>query len=315
MKVLVTGGGGYVGSTLVPLLLQEGFDVRVLDNQSRGDCDGLLPCAYHQGFEFCRGDVTNDGDISRAMRDVGAVVHLAALVGAPVCERNPVLAREVNEGGTSNVVKAAKARDVPVLFASTGSVYGKVKGVCTEDSPCNPLSDYGLTKLRAERTVTDYHYGYAFRFATAYGVSPKMRLDLLPNELAYRAVKEKVLVIYQADFRRTFIHVWDMANVFAFALKNLGRFDVMPTGVYNAGDPSGNCTKRELAQYVKSLTGCAIFYADSGYVDQDQRDYEVDYGQLLRTGWNPRLGMADGLKNLVQTAQLLQPRNQYVQNA
>jgi nucleoside-diphosphate-sugar epimerase len=309
MKVLVTGGGGYIGSLLTSRLIDNNFSVRVLDNLYRGECDSLLSCVPWGTFEFQRGDITKLNDVFDAAEGVDAIVHLAALVGAPICERHPSLARDVNIEGTRQVVMAAKHHKIPVFFASTGSVYGKIDGVCDELSSCNPLSVYGRTKLLAEQQVTSYEQGRAFRFATAYGISPKMRLDLLPNDLAYRAVTEKALVIYQADFRRTFIHAYDMAGVFLYALQNLDK--VWP-GIYNAGHSSGNMTKREMAEKIRSLTGCAVFYADSGYQDPDQRDYEVNYEKLAATGWAPLISMDRGLTELVKAAPLLQPRNQYV---
>jgi nucleoside-diphosphate-sugar epimerase len=210
-KVLITGGAGYVGSVLCGILLDKGHTVRVMDNLHKGNADSLVPYCLNPNFSFFRGDVTHKDELKRAMGDVEYIVHLAAIVGFPDCARAPGLAKVVNIDGTENVLRC-KQKGVKLLFASTGSVYGKVEGICTENSPLNAVSLYGLTKIQAENMVLAEEDTVAFRFATGFGVSPSMRVNLLVNDLVYQAVKMKSLTIFQADFRRTFIHVRDMAN-------------------------------------------------------------------------------------------------------
>lgn len=308
-RVLITGGAGFVGTALTQLLLAEGYHVRVLDNFIRNHGDALLPFLRYDEFEFQRGDVTSLRDVQKAAKDVDAVIHLAALVGAPVCQRNNELAWLVNFHGTENVLRA-KGRDVPFLYASTGSVYGKVDGVCTEDSPLNTLSVYGQSKLAAEKATLDRPNTLAYRFATGYGVSPNVRMDLLVNDLVHQAVVNRSLVIFEADFARTFIHVREMARSFLFGLLN---FPKLTERVYNVGHESGNWTKRQLAEHIRGKTGCAVFYADKGFQDVDQRSYVVDYGRIRRAGWQPTITLENGIDELIKSIPVLDMSGRYAE--
>ena len=306
MKILVSGGGGFVGNVLCRDLLRRGYEVRCVDNFHKGNCDGLLELISRNGFEFQYGDVSNEDHIEAMWDGVDACIHLAAIVGFPACERQPALAGAVNYFGTLNLLRGKDDR--PFIFASTGSVYGKVEGTCTEDSPKNPLNSYGLTKKGAETEVSNYDNTVSFRFATGFGVSANMRVNLLVNDFVYQAYTNRCLNVFQADFRRTFIHVQDMSRAFIFGLENI---DTLKHKVYNCGGNHLNWTKRELADYVSSKTGASVSYMDVGE-DKDQRDYEVDYSRLNEEGFKCIVTMEEGINELIKVAPLLQINHQYM---
>ena len=307
-KILVTGGGGYVGNVLCRLLLYEGYEVRCMDNFHKGQCDALIALASSPNFEFMNGDVTNISDVEKAMRDIDGVVHLAAIVGVPACIKQPSLAAAVNVDGTHNLLEH-RASNIPFIFASTGSVYGKVEGVCTEESPLSSVSLYGDTKKAAEVAVRSEPNTVCYRFATGFGVSPCMRVNLLVNDLTHQAVTNKCLNIFQADFRRTFIHVRDMAESFLFALRNYDQ--MQDQKVYNVGANDLNWTKRQLAEFISEKTGAFVSYAEIGE-DLDQRDYTVDYSKIEDAGFYCQTSMEEGILELINVVPLLQIRHQYL---
>ena len=205
MKVIVTGGAGYVGTVLVPELLKAGHSVRVVASLVYSG-DGLFGQFRWPGFEFVYGDVRDDRVTQDAVRDADVVIPLAAVVGFPACKRDPELAERTNVGAIAKL-SLALSPDQLVVFPSTGSSYGKVAGVCTELTPLSPLSVYGATKARAEALMVAENDAVALRFATAYGVSPRMRLDLLIHDFVYQAMKARFLLVYEGGARRTFVHV------------------------------------------------------------------------------------------------------------
>lgn len=309
MKILVTGGGGYVGNVLCRDLLLRGYEVRCVDNFQKGQCDALIPLVENPKFEFVHGDVTDISQAQDVIKGVDGIIHLAAIVGFPACKAQPALSNAVNIKGTQNIIAMREwhNEDIPLVFASTGSVYGKVEGICTEDSPLNAVSQYGLDKLKAEQLVSQSPNTVSFRFATGFGLSPCMRVNLLVNDFVYQAITNGILNIFQADFRRTFIHVRDMSRAFIFGLENHKK---LKHKVYNAGADHLNWTKRELAEYVTSQTGAMVHYADIGS-DADQRDYEVSYARLSEEGFKCKENMEDGIQELIKVTPLLQIRHQY----
>lgn len=306
-RILVTGGAGYIGAILVPRLLADGYSVRVYDNLHYGQC-ALMDVVGHSDLDVVRGDVRDPKALGAAMEDIDAVIHLAGLVGAPVCHRDPELSEAINVTGTKNVVMAALYR--PVLFPSTGSSYGHVaSGMCTEETPIAPLSEYADQKARAENYVRSYAMEWTiFRFATAFGASPRPRLDLLPNDFVHRAVTQRALVVYEAEFRRTFIHVSDMAGVFVFALSNWPK---VKGEVFNVGDGRMNFTKRQVVEkIVARVPGCILNLSDDGK-DPDARNYAVDYTKINGTGFQCKTDFDQGLDELFKAEKLLTVRNPY----
>ena len=294
MKILVTGGAGYVGTSLIPILLDAGHDVLVLDNLMFGG-DQLLPFFRNPNFSFTQGDIRNRDDLSPAVRDRDVVVHLAAIVGYPACRKEPHLAEDVNVGGT-RLLASLLSKDQLVLYGSTGSNYGKVEVVCTEETPLNPLSLYGQTKTLAEQHLLDSCSTVAYRFATAFGVSPRLRLDLLINDFAYKSVTQGYLVVYEKHFMRTFIHVHDMGRAFALAIDNA---DAMRGEVYNIGSNSMNYSKEDVCELIKRQVDYYIHYAAIGE-DADKRDYVVSYEKINNLGYDTTIDVDAGISELLR---------------
>ena len=303
-NILITGGAGYVGTATVGLLLSEGYNVRVIDSLRFGG-QAIIPFFANDRFEFMKGDVRDRVAMEKAMKGVDAVVHLAGIVGFPACRKEPELSREINVNGTQVVVDLAR-QEIPVLFASTGSTYGKmIEDICTETTPLNPLSNYGVQKVEAERVVQSNKKFVTYRFATAFGVSPRLRLDLLPNDFAYRAVREKTLIVYEKHFMRTFIHVRDMARSFLFALENYPK---MEGEVYNVGDNAMNHSKEAVCNMIRDKVECYVHFADVGK-DIDQRDYVVSYDKIAKLGFRNTISMEKGLDELVRVAEIIEVQN------
>lgn len=305
MKILVTGGAGYVGSVLVRQLLARGHRVHVLDNLMFGG-NTLLPLFINPNFSFANVDICDRAAVEAEMDGVDAVVHLAALVGYPLCKKMPNRAVEVNVEGTKNVI-AAMPSDARLVYASTGSNYGEVEGVCTEDTPLNPLSLYGRVKTEAEELCLARGTSIALRFATAYGLSPRPRLDLMINDFCWQAIHQKYLVVYEKHFRRTFIHVVDIARAMVHMLE---CFDTLEHQVFNVGHESLNFTKEDIVKLIKDRVDFLVYFAEFGK-DEDRRDYEVDYSRVRATGFEVSIDIETGLSELINGLALLEIRNPY----
>ena len=300
MNVLVTGGAGYLGTTLAPVLLDRGHRVAVFDSLRFGPAP-LLPLFRREGFTFARGDVRDRATLERFARDshADAVVHLAAIVGYPACARWPDEARTTNVDGTANVAAVA-GRDRPVLLASTSSCYGRVADEpCTEETPLHPLSLYGTSKAQAESIVLDRggggRGGIVYRIATAYGLSPRLRLDLLINDFVYRALHEHRLAVYEGHARRSFLHVADIARAIGLALENPGA---MLGRVFNVGDEDQNYTKLDVCRLIqRHVPGVQIEDCPDGR-DADRRDYAVSYARIRAAGFRAEVPIDRGLAEL-----------------
>jgi len=295
MKILVTGGSGYIGSVLVPELLNKGHQVRVMDSLIFGQTS-LLPHFINENFEFIKGDVRDFDLVQKAVNGVDVIIHLAAIVGAPACKKDPKLAQEVNHFGTANVNNARNISQ-KMFYASTGSVYGKVEDICREDLPTKPLSTYGETKLRAEEEVMTKGNSIAYRFATAFGLSPRLRLDLLPNDFVFNALKNHCLVVYDKNFKRTFVHVRDIVDVYLYGIEN---FENMKNEVYNVGSEKMNKTKEELANMIKAQFDFEVLFVDKGIPDPDQRDYAVSYEKIRGKGFETKISFEKGIDELLR---------------
>jgi len=303
MKVLVTGGAGYLGSTLVPMLLSRDHRVVLLDQFAWG-IKPILHFAAHPNLELISADVRDRSAITAAVCETDAVIHLAAIVGYPACASDRDRAVTTNLGGTRHLVEACTTQRI--LFASTGSTYGKVTGTCTERTPIDPLTLYGSTKWEAEKLVTAKG-GIALRLATVFGVSPRLRLDLLINDFVYQALHNKQIVLYEGYFRRTFMHVTDAARSFVFALDH---YDRMRGEAFNVGDDSMNYTKREVAQVIKRHLDFYLHEAQVGE-DLDKRDYEVSYEKINRLGFKTAVTLDEGVAELVKVLRHIKITNEW----
>lgn len=304
--ILITGGAGYIGTALTQLLVQKGYSVRVLDSLRFGG-SGLIPFFAYPNFELIKGDVRNKKDVTKAIENIDAVIHLAAIVGFPACRRDPELSYDINVNGTKNLVQSIKGK-MPIFFASTSSVYGKINDeICSEKTKINPLSEYGQQKAEAEKIVRKNKDFVMYRFATAFGVSPRMRLDLMPNDFVYRAVREKSLIVYEKKFMRTFIHVRDMAGSFLFALENYKR---MRGEIYNVGDNTMNVSKEDVCLLIQKKVNYYLHFAEISK-DVEQRDYEVSYNKLTKLGFHTSISMEEGIDELIKVSQVLEMYDPY----
>jgi nucleoside-diphosphate-sugar epimerase len=307
-SIFITGGAGYIGTTLIPLLLAREYRVTVYDSLMFNNGDKLLPYITNPNFTFIAGDVRDAESVAKHIKGHDIVIHLAALVGFPICrEKGEDESHSVNVIGTQNVINAL-SEDQYLLFGSTGSNYGEVLDVCTEETPLNPLSIYGRTKTDAEYLVLARDNSTAFRFATAFGVSPRLRLDLLVNDLTFKSLTEGYAVIYESHFMRTFIHVKDIARVFLFAIDN---HEQMKNNVYNIGSNNMNFSKKDVCELIKSKISDSYFnYADVGQ-DADKRNYIVSYEKINDLGFDTTISLETGIDELIKTIPLIKMNNPY----
>jgi nucleoside-diphosphate-sugar epimerase len=307
-SIFITGGAGYIGTSLIPLLLAREYQVTVYDSLMFNNGDKLLPYITNPNFTFIVGDVRDAESVAKHIKGHDIVIHLAALVGFPICrEKGEEESHSVNVIGTQNVINAL-SEDQYLLFGSTGSNYGEVLDVCTEETPLNPLSIYGRTKTDAEYLVLARDNSTAFRFATAFGVSPRLRLDLLVNDLTFKSLTEGYAVIYESHFMRTFIHVRDIARVFLFAIDN---HEQMKNNVYNVGSNNMNFSKKDVCELIKSKISDSYFnYADVGQ-DADKRNYIVSYEKINDLGFDTTISLETGIDELIKTIPLIKMSNPY----
>jgi nucleoside-diphosphate-sugar epimerase len=296
MRILVTGGAGYIGTTLVPLLLAKKYQITVLDTLDFG-IGPLLPFFRQPNFSLVKASVLDRSALKQAAADCDAIVHLAAISGQQACERDPERARAVNEKGTE-AVAAITGRNRPLLFASSGSCYGAVKqGICTEQTPVHPLSLYGRTKAAGEAIVRGQCLAVIFRFATGYGISPRMRPELLINHFVMTALKEPSLVVFEPFAGRTFIHVEDIARAILFALENA---EPMIGNTYNVGDECQNLTKQQVVELIRQRIPSLRVDCDPHKQDLDRRDYAVSYERIKSLGFKTRIGVETGIDELIR---------------
>lgn len=307
MKILVTGAAGYIGSILVPILLKEGYEVTALDNFMYNQTS-LLDCCYHKKLTIIRGDARDKGLISECLKDADAILPLACLTGMPICSKDPVGARTVNLDAVRMILEL-RSKDQPIIFPTTNSGYGiGQEGIyCTEETPLNPISLYGQLKVEAERLILDAGNGITLRLATAFGISPRMRLDLLVNDFTYRAVTDGFVVLFEAHFKRNYIHVRDAAKTFIHCLSN---FDTMKNEPYNAGLSDANISKRELCQEIQKQVPKFYFVESEIGEDPDKRNYIVSNAKIEKTGFKTEISLQDGIAELIKGYQVI-TKNQF----
>lgn len=296
-KILITGGAGYIGSVLTKVLLDEGYSVRVLDN-FRYDQNSLLDCCIKENFSIIRGDCRNKETLGKAIKDMDVIIHLAALVGAPVCNADPVAAQTTNYDAVK-LLLSLRTKEQKILYPCTNSGYGigEKNKFCTEETPLKPITLYGKTKVEAEKIILQDRNSISFRLATVFGVSPRMRTDLLVNDFVYRAVRDKYAVIFEGHFKRNYLHIRDVARAFLHGIRN---FDKMKDQAYNVGLSDANLSKTELCEAIKKHISDFTFIESQIGQDPDKRDYIVSNEKIEKTGFKPQYTLDVGIKELIK---------------
>jgi len=296
-KVLVTGGAGYIGSILVPELLAAGHHVTVLDNFMFGQ-NSLSHLCANGNFNVVRGDARVESTVKPLLKDADIVIPLAALVGAPLCAKDPVAATTTNKDAILMLLKNL-SREQRVLMPTTNSGYGvgEQGTVCTEESPLKPLSLYAKDKVTVEKEVLARENSISFRLATVFGMSPRMRIDLLVNDFTYRAVHDRFVVLFEGQFKRNYIHIRDVARAFLHGLKNFGA---MKSNAFNVGLSDANLSKKELCERIRAHIPGFVFLEAPVGEDPDKRDYIVSNEKIEKTGFKPAHSLDMGLRELIK---------------
>jgi len=299
-KVLITGGAGYIGSVLTETLLNKGYEVTVLDNLIYKQTS-VAPFAYNKRFNFILGDVTNETELKSLVEKHDVIVPLAAIVGMPACKAQPELTVKVNYEQVRNICKWITKNQM-LLIPNTNSQYGSSTEVITEESPFKPLSLYAETKCNAEKAVLDSGNGIAMRLATVFGMSYRMRMDLLVQDFVYKAVTDGYLVLFESHFIRNYIHIRDIVNTFLFMIEN---YEQCNNNAFNVGLTSANCTKLELANKIKTYVPDLVIVENNFKQDFDQRNYMVSNAKLESKGWQPQFTLDDGIQELISGYKLI----------
>lgn len=296
MHFLITGGAGYIGSILTPTLLAQGHEVTVLDNFARGDT-ALAACCQYENFHPVRGDARDERLLDELTPKADVIIPLAALVGAPLCKEDPIAAQTLNQDAVVALAKRA-SRSQKLVYPTTNSGYGvgQAGQFCTEETPLNPLSLYGITKMAAENAVLEKD-GVSFRLATVFGMAPRMRLDLLVNDFTWRAVTDRAVVIFEGHFKRNYIHIRDVVKGF---LHGVEHYETMGGQAYNLGLSSANLSKLELCAKIQEYVPNFVYLEAPIGEDPDKRDYIVSNAKLEATGWSPDWTLDRGIPELLR---------------
>lgn len=297
LDILVTGGAGYLGSVMVPALLAAGHGVTVVDTFMWKQ-NSLAGCCADPRFDVVNGDVRDEELMRPLLAKADVVIPLAALVGAPLCKKDPLAATSTNRDAVAMMLRhLSPAQRVLMPVTNSGYGIGESGTLCTEDSPLRPISLYGIDKVEAERMVLERENSISFRLATVFGMAPRMRLDLLVNDFVHRAVNDRFIVLFEAHFKRNFIHIRDVAGAFLHGLENFERMRGRP---YNVGLSDANLSKAELCERIRAHVPGFVYMEAPVGEDPDKRDYIVSNERMEATGWRPAHGLDDGIRELVK---------------
>lgn len=299
-KVLITGGAGYLGSTLCEHLLKNGYSVTVLDNLMFKQMS-LLHLFKQDGFQFILGDVRDKELLQKLVSEHDVIIPLAAIVGMPACKSNPQLATDVNYKQIENIVEVLKSNQ-KLILPNTNSQYGSSENIITEESEFKPLSHYAKTKCDAEDLLLKSKNGITLRLATVFGVSPRMRMDLLVNDFVYKSITDGYLVLFESHFKRNYIHVQDIARTFEFMIRNYKECNGQ---AFNVGLSTANLSKFELANKIKEYVPGLVIKEDNFKEDFDKRNYIVSNEKLESKGWSPNYDLDYGIKQLISSYKMI----------
>lgn len=307
-KILVTGGAGYIGSIMVDKLLQEGYEVTVFDNFLYKQ-NSLFHLGHHDKLSIIRGDITDLPLIKEVLSKADIIIPLAALVGAPVTSLYKKTSRIINYEAPIEMFNQISKNQL-VLMPTTNSAYGSGSDneVFDEESKLNPISNYAIDKVDLEKKLLDNQNSISFRLATAFGCSPRLRLDLLVNDFTYRALSQRSIILFESHFKRNFIHVQDIANVFIHAIKN---FNVMKNNIFNIGLSDANLSKKELCLKIQEYVNEFEIIENNYTKDPDQRNYVVSNKKIESYGFKPSYSLDFGIKELIRVYDAINNSNYY----
>lgn len=296
-KILVTGGAGYLGSILVPQLIAEGFEVTVVDNFMFNQFS-LNQIYSNKKFKIINQDVRIKSEMKSIYSNYDIIIPLAAIVGAPLCKKDPINANLTNHDSILDMLNLL-SKEQKVIMPTTNSAYGTgdKNNFCDEESPLNPISTYAIDKVKIEKKLMERDNSISYRLATVFGFSPRMRLDLLVNDFVYRAHKDKYIVLFESKFKRNYIHIKDVANAFMHSIKN---FNKMRGNIFNVGLSDANISKYELCEKIKKYVPQFVFFDDQFSKDEDQRNYIVSNKKIESTGFKPNYSLDDGIQELLK---------------
>lgn len=301
-RILVTGGSGYIGSTLVPELLARGYRVTVMDSFVHRE-NSLAHVCHDKALDIVNADVRDTQTLAQLAGKMDIIIPLAAIVGAPACDRDPVAAEAVNRDAVTEMIKViSPSQFMAMPITNSGYGIGEPGAFCTEETPLRPISLYGRTKVEAEAAVLDFGNAVSLRLATVFGMSPRMRLDLLVNDFVYRAVNDRALVLFEAHFKRNYLHVRDVAGAF---LHVIDHQEAMRGRPYNVGLSEANLSKRELCERIQAQLPGFAFLEAAFAEDPDKRDYIVSNARMEASGWQPNHSLDDGIAELIKGYRML----------
>jgi nucleoside-diphosphate-sugar epimerase len=301
-NILVTGGAGYIGSVMVPELLKHGHQVTVLDNFMYKQ-NSLAHVCNEESFNIVNGDIRLKEIIKPLLDKADIIIPLAAYVGAPICSKDPIGATSVNKDAIKMMLKLL-SQDQKILMPTTNSAYGSgdEDNYCTEESELNPISQYAIEKVEIEKELLKHGQAVSFRLATVFGMSLKMRIDLLVNDFTYRAVNDRFVVLFESHFKRNYLHVRDVARAFIHGIDN---FDDMKGEIYNVGLSDTNISKKELCERIQKYLPEFTFLEEELGKDPDQRNYIVSNEKIEKTGFKTEYSLDDGIMELIKGFEMI----------
>lgn len=297
MKILITGGAGYIGSVLAPTLLAAGHEVTVVDNFYFNQST-LLDCCVYDKFHVIRGDCRDESLMKPLLGKADLIIPLAALVGVPLCNTDAIATQTTNQDAVEMLCRLAGKQQWMIMpVTNSGYGIGEKGKFCTEETPLRPISTYGVTKVKAEQAVLARENSISFRLATVFGTSPRMRLDLLVNDFVYRAVHDRAVLIFEGHFKRNYIHIRDVVRAFMHGIAN---FESMKGRPYNVGLDDANLSKLELCEVIKKHLPKFVYVEAPIGEDPDKRDYIVSNARIAATGFAPEWGLDRGIVELIK---------------
>ncbi len=302
-KILITGGAGYIGSILTPMLLNNNYEVTVFDN-FLFDQSGLNTCCSNKKFNIVKGDIRIRSQIEPLLKNHDIIIPLAAIVGMPFCIKDPIAAKSTNVDAMKTIFSILSKEQI-VLMPTTNSAYGTgdKNNFCNEETELKPISEYAKHKVEIEKILMDHENSISFRLATVFGMSPRMRIDLLVNDFTYRAVNDGFIVLFESHFKRNYIHIYDVCRVFLHAINN---FSNMKKNIYNVGLSDTNISKLELCQIIKEFINNFTILEEGFTNDPDQRNYIVSNEKIEKTGFKTNFSIKDGIEELIKGYKMIQ---------